>query len=113
MIAARSSGWISSSEGSRAGWAVTGSPLIMEKSSRQMITSRRSTAFCRTLCCSLRETKRTFVSECLRMCLISLSEKSGSIGTLMPPKAVVAKYATPQLGMFWDRSPTREPLPTP
>ena len=91
MMAARSSGWISSSEGRGAGSEAIGSPLIMEKSSRQMITSRRSTAFCRTLCWSLRETKRALASECLRMCLISLSEKSGSIGTLMPPKAAVAK----------------------
>ena len=91
MMAARSSDCISSSEGRGAGPAGHGSPLIMEKSSRQMMTASRSRALGRTFGSSLRETKRALAAECLRMCLISLSEKSGSIGRVILPKAVVAK----------------------
>ena len=79
------------------------STLMKLKSSRQItslsfsILSGLSLAFCFAL------TKTTLDSECSRMFSTSVGESSGSIGTRMRPKAVVAKKAIVQFGMLSER----------
>ena len=51
----------------------------------------------------LRDTNIALASEWTRMFSTSLGETSGSIGTAIRPKEVMAKKATPQLGWFSDR----------
>ena len=51
----------------------------------------------------LRDTKIALASECWRMFSTSLGETSGSIGTAIRPLEVMAKNATPQLGIFSER----------
>ena len=55
------------------------------------------------------EMKMALDSEWVRMLVSSCSELSGRMGTATRPKAVAAKNATTQLGMFCEKMATRSP----
>ena len=55
------------------------------------------------------EIKIAFAPECSRTLPTSVFEKSGRIGTATAPIKVIAKYVTPQFGIFELRMATLSP----